>query len=42
VGKADAAARSALERDVIGRWEAFGDGEGMAYRQRVVIGSARR
>ena len=42
VAEADAEARSALEREVVGGWQDFRKGEGMHYRQRVVIASARR
>ena len=42
VTAADGEARSALEREVVAGWQAFGSGDGMRYRQRVVVATARR
>jgi ubiquinone/menaquinone biosynthesis C-methylase UbiE len=42
VTAADGEARSALEREVVAGWQAFASGDGMRYRQRVVIATARR
>ena len=41
VAEAGDEARSALEREVVAGWQDFRSGEGMKYRQRVVIASAR-
>jgi ubiquinone/menaquinone biosynthesis C-methylase UbiE len=42
VTAADDNARSALEREVVAGWQAFGTDDGMRYRQRVVVATARR
>jgi hypothetical protein len=42
VAAADGEARSALEREVVAEWQAFGRGDGMSYRQRIVVATARR
>ncbi|MGH8084590.1 MAG: methyltransferase domain-containing protein [Lysobacter sp.] len=42
VAQADEGARAALERDVVANWQQFEDGGGMAYRQAVMLLTARK
>jgi ubiquinone/menaquinone biosynthesis C-methylase UbiE len=42
VTEADEEERSALEREVVAGWQDFASGDGMRYRQRVVVATARR
>jgi ubiquinone/menaquinone biosynthesis C-methylase UbiE len=41
VADADEEERSALEREVVDGWQKFDSGDGMRYRQRVVVATAR-